>query len=1367
MGMSASQARLLSLTARQHDVELRAQKLQADKLRLANDSDRVYLTYLNALNARKVQYSRIEADGSTAFRDATLAILENGAIPGYKGEASDTAYLLQNVADGSIYVTQEFADAFGIQANGKGTTVPGLDEYLEKQGCTQYEIMDTVTDYSNVISAYSVANNIITKPGTIQVPAADTYSLSGTLAAPFESHRIPTYSCTAGGTTPTVSSESGNPIYNPSASGAIIDGNLIPSKILPSGDDTITVGTVNPETKTVVTGGTALEVVKSEESEPVKNIDKTTLTIKPNQTFNAFEGVTYQFKTEDLNKSLSELFPNMDFTDTTVKDRSGYDTDANRLSIYYDNDSLYNTNLIANNKNTARIQYTADTTLGELLNNIAGLSDNINFNSTTGTLSSSEILGFHSTDDAYVDDILADYLAGVDENGTIRTFNYSTTNQTFSLDTKMKDVAYSNWCCKGSSYSSNVDTYSTILHIKDNNTNEYIGAGYDDWKNADNITYREYFEYLKNTKLKDYGFDYKENPDGSIEITMNGDYLISSGFRGTPTQSGTSTTTTDYQINRNAIAENIYLARSIINETTPEEYSANHDTQITNILTEMQNAYNSYASDEDKRQLLLFSDALSQALKTNDKEQISAALQKLGQTIESESYKPSDPVTDPNNSNMQLINNVTFSFDDADVSITPNSTQVNTDRMIIDGASSDNDIIKALAYGMTVKANGSFDDYENTNLVYIQSLVDNGELNSRKLLSLASYYGTDGNNDDWNAIIEALNNKNLTALNQYTDKYLSETEYPDANIINRKADEFDVVSIKQDKDKISGASANNDILMALAYGMTPADASYDDYEAMYQYVSGLGLTTNQLVSLASYYGTDDWQAIINALKNNDLTALNQYTNNYPSSQYDIVDQVAGTYNVDKVSNGSTPGSLTVSTNQEMEQYLAYSLWQADDSKKYSEYLALIQNKYDAYQLAQLVEEFDTFKNDLKQGNDLTSQLTKYNSDDYELEQENKGYSVTETSTPGEDNVSVANPDDILDRLAYDVYVAQGSTGNPNDIKSQLKKLFSNRELAGISYYLNNSTAWNEIINQLKDGNIPTQYTTRYQNYDNIYYDTNNKLTINTIKNFEDKEVKGTMQIPLLDQIASNLVAAFRTQGLTVEEGDIIAILKEKYGEDNNDNNAILANINEIVHQFLKNGNFSNDVNNIYNHLFNNSTLNITNTYSADNYDISRANLGRCNTVYGTKEVGTGKFEWRKDDKYNEALKKWHALKQLEEYKFVIVSAEWANSKDFLNNHIIDNEAILLKFDSKSTEVTEMPKTNIAVELPLQEAADTENVKKAEATYEADIKKINRKETKIDTELSQLEAERTAIKTEQDCVKTVAKDNVNLTFKLFS
>ena len=43
----------------------------------------------------------------------------------------------------------------------------------------------------------------------------------------------------------------------------------------------------------------------------------------------------------------------------------------------------------------------------------------------------------------------------------------------------------------------------------------------------------------------------------------------------------------------------------------------------------------------------------------------------------------------------------------------------------------------------------------------------------------------------------------------------------------------------------------------------------------------------------------------------------------------------------------------------------------------------------------------------------------------------------------------------------------------------------------------------------------------------------------------------------------------------------------------------------------------------------------------------------------------------------------------------------------------------------------------------------------------------KKETKIDTELQQCEAERSSIKTEQDSLKQVIKDNVDLTFKLFS
>lgn len=80
MGLAASQARLLTLTARQHAIEYKAQKLEAEKLQLANDSDQVYNTYLNALDATKVQYRFVNDDGSTAFSNATFAEMKKAGF---------------------------------------------------------------------------------------------------------------------------------------------------------------------------------------------------------------------------------------------------------------------------------------------------------------------------------------------------------------------------------------------------------------------------------------------------------------------------------------------------------------------------------------------------------------------------------------------------------------------------------------------------------------------------------------------------------------------------------------------------------------------------------------------------------------------------------------------------------------------------------------------------------------------------------------------------------------------------------------------------------------------------------------------------------------------------------------------------------------------------------------------------------------------------------------------------------------------------------------------------------------------------------------------------------------------------------------
>ena len=76
MGLSASQARLLNLTARMHDIEYKAQNLEAQKLQMANESQQVYSEYETALNKTKIQQKDINYDGSTFFKDVTAANLQ-------------------------------------------------------------------------------------------------------------------------------------------------------------------------------------------------------------------------------------------------------------------------------------------------------------------------------------------------------------------------------------------------------------------------------------------------------------------------------------------------------------------------------------------------------------------------------------------------------------------------------------------------------------------------------------------------------------------------------------------------------------------------------------------------------------------------------------------------------------------------------------------------------------------------------------------------------------------------------------------------------------------------------------------------------------------------------------------------------------------------------------------------------------------------------------------------------------------------------------------------------------------------------------------------------------------------------------------
>lgn len=75
MGLSASQARLLSITARLSDNELKSQQISNSKVRLADKSQEASRNYIAALDASKVMYSTYDDQGNPTKVDLTAATL--------------------------------------------------------------------------------------------------------------------------------------------------------------------------------------------------------------------------------------------------------------------------------------------------------------------------------------------------------------------------------------------------------------------------------------------------------------------------------------------------------------------------------------------------------------------------------------------------------------------------------------------------------------------------------------------------------------------------------------------------------------------------------------------------------------------------------------------------------------------------------------------------------------------------------------------------------------------------------------------------------------------------------------------------------------------------------------------------------------------------------------------------------------------------------------------------------------------------------------------------------------------------------------------------------------------------------------------
>lgn len=123
MGLSSSQARLLNLTARMHQIEYKAARLEAMKLQMANDSRRVYEDYLEALDKTKIQIKTLTKDGSVTYRDLKNYddFLSAGYALVYEGKIYSGSAVTYKGSDGKVYADTNTYTAEEAEKDGDGT----------------------------------------------------------------------------------------------------------------------------------------------------------------------------------------------------------------------------------------------------------------------------------------------------------------------------------------------------------------------------------------------------------------------------------------------------------------------------------------------------------------------------------------------------------------------------------------------------------------------------------------------------------------------------------------------------------------------------------------------------------------------------------------------------------------------------------------------------------------------------------------------------------------------------------------------------------------------------------------------------------------------------------------------------------------------------------------------------------------------------------------------------------------------------------------------------------------------------------------------------------------------------------------------
>ena len=174
--MSASQARLLSITSRMNDIELRSQQISNTKIRLADESEQVANDYTTALNKSKLTYTDYSS-GQAQQVDLTpknlsefgykLVNRETGEI--FTGDV-DASTMYEMIESGQFYIGEGGNESTTYEmyapssTNGKiyqprriaHTFVEGAKE-ITVSGSTQMAIKSDDTDLAKAEAEYNAA----------------------------------------------------------------------------------------------------------------------------------------------------------------------------------------------------------------------------------------------------------------------------------------------------------------------------------------------------------------------------------------------------------------------------------------------------------------------------------------------------------------------------------------------------------------------------------------------------------------------------------------------------------------------------------------------------------------------------------------------------------------------------------------------------------------------------------------------------------------------------------------------------------------------------------------------------------------------------------------------------------------------------------------------------------------------------------------------------------------------------------------------------------------------------------------------------------------------------------------------------------